>query len=410
MIRPIRGAPVACLLLVAAMAGSLCAQGRTLTERRKALVKIVSEGVKDPRVLKAIGDTPRHLFVSARHRKNAYFDMAIPIGSGATISPPYVVGFMTEQLLPKPTDKVLEIGTGSGYQAAILSPLVKEVYSIEIVESLGKSAASRLKRLGYKNIRTKVGDGYKGWPEHAPFDKIIVTCSPEKIPQPLIDQLREGGRMVIPLGQRYQQALCLVTKSGGKLKKEILESTFFIPMTGTAEELRVVKNDSAPPALVNGGFEQLSSRKSPLGWYYLRQMEAPEAPNAPEGKRVIVFQNQTPGRASQALQAVGVNGRRFRELEVSFWVRTTDAQTGAEDHEVPQLQLRFYDERRNNVGTFRLGPYLGTTIWTKRRGVFRIPGRARLAVMGIGLFGATGEAQFDDVRLEGRTKVTRRKR
>ena len=138
--------------------------------------------------------------------------MALPIGEQQTISPPFIVAYMTQEIDPQPTDRVLEIGTGSGYQAAMLSPLVKEVYTIEIVEPLGKRAARTLKRLGYKNVFAKVGDGYLGWPEAAPFDKIIVTCSPEKVPQPLVDQLKDGGLMIVPVGERYQQNLYLFRK------------------------------------------------------------------------------------------------------------------------------------------------------------------------------------------------------
>lgn len=176
---------------------------QTATQFESARHRMVDEvvagaGVKNPRVLQAIRDTPRHEFVAMNLRKQAYFDMALPIGFQQTISSPFIVAYMTESLDPQPTDKVLEIGTGSGYQAAVLSPLVKEVYSIEIVEGLGRKAERTLKQLRYTNVFTKVGDGFKGWPEHAPFNKIIVTCSPEGPPQPLIDQLAEGGLMVIP--------------------------------------------------------------------------------------------------------------------------------------------------------------------------------------------------------------------
>ncbi|MEX0817975.1 MAG: protein-L-isoaspartate(D-aspartate) O-methyltransferase, partial [Pirellulaceae bacterium] len=214
----------------------ICAaqQADPWTKARQELVELIAEGVKDPRVLQAVAATERHLFVPHDQVPNAYFDMSLPIGGGVTISPPYVVAFMTEQLEPQPDDRVLEIGTGSGYQAAILSPLVAQVYTIEIIEELGNEAAERLQRLGYKNVHVRVGDGFKGWPEQAPFDKIIVTCSPEEIPQPLVDQLKEGGTMLIPLGKRYQQSLCLVTKRAGKLERKVLESTFFVPMTGRA--------------------------------------------------------------------------------------------------------------------------------------------------------------------------------
>ena len=149
-------------------------------------------GVTDQRVLASMLATRRHEFVPRNVFNRAYLDAGVPIGSAQTISSPFIVAYMTQTLDPQPTDHVLEIGTGSGYQAAILSPLVEKVYSIEIVEALGKRAAKVLKKLKYKNVFTKIGDGYKGWAEHAPFDKIIVTCSPEDVPQPLVDQLKEG--------------------------------------------------------------------------------------------------------------------------------------------------------------------------------------------------------------------------
>ena len=203
-------------------------------EARARMVEheVVAAGVKDARVCDAIRATPRHEFVAASMRRYAYFDIAIPIGEGQTISSPFTVAYMTEQLQPKPTDKVLEIGTGSGYQAAVLSGLVSKVYSIEIVEPLGKRAAQTLRRLGYKNVETKIGDGYQGWAEHAPFDKIIVTCSPENVPKPLVEQLKEGGRLVVPLGKRYQQTLYLFKKVKGVLQAEPLQPTFFVPMMG----------------------------------------------------------------------------------------------------------------------------------------------------------------------------------
>ena len=199
--------------------------------------EIVAAGVKNPRVIAAMRATPRHEFVPANLWPNAYYDMALPIGEGQTISPPFIVAYMTEAIDPQPKDKVLEIGTGSGYQAAVLSGLVQDVYSIEIVESLGKRAAKTLKRLNYENVHTKVGDGYLGWPEHAPFDKIIVTCSPEKVPQALVDQLKEGGRIVIPVGERYQQTLYLLKKTDGKMLRESLLPVIFVPMTGKAEDV-----------------------------------------------------------------------------------------------------------------------------------------------------------------------------
>ena len=186
--------------------------------------EIVAAGVKNPRVIEAMRKTPRHEFVPLAQRKKVdstgfpliYHDMALSIGDSQTISPPFVVAYMTEAIDPQPTDRVLEIGTGSGYQAAVLSKLVRDVYTIEIVAPLGRRAEKTLQRLHYDNVHVKIGDGYQGWPEHAPFDKIIVTCSPEKVPPALVAQLKEGGRMVIPVGERYQQTLYLMKKDRRK--------------------------------------------------------------------------------------------------------------------------------------------------------------------------------------------------
>jgi len=160
----------------------------------------------------------------------------LQIGQGQTISQPYIVAFMTEQLQPKRKDRVLEIGTGSGYQAAVLAELAGEVYSIEIIEPLAKTAEATLRRLGYKNVQVKAGDGYKGWPEHAPFDAITVTCAPDHVPQPLIDQLKEGGRMIIPVGGFGDQELYLLEKKNGELERRAVLPVRFVPMTGEAQK------------------------------------------------------------------------------------------------------------------------------------------------------------------------------
>ena len=187
--------------------------------------------IKNRLVLEAMAAVPRHEFVPESLRKFAYRDEPLPIGYGQTISQPFIVAFMTEQLDPKPTDRVLEIGTGSGYQAAILSRLVAEVYTIEIVEPLAKRAAADLRRLGFMNVKVLAGDGYKGWPDHAPFDSIIVTCAPDNIPQPLIDQLRDGGRMIIPVGIPGHQQLYLLRKQGTKIEQQAVLPVSFVPMT-----------------------------------------------------------------------------------------------------------------------------------------------------------------------------------
>ncbi len=202
--------------------------------RRMVQRHLVERGIKNSRVLDAFRTVPRHKFLPPKTSRQAYDDESIPIGEGQTITPPYDVAFMTEVLDPKPTDKVYEVGTGSGYQSSILSRLVKDVYSVEIHRPLGERAAKVHKELGYTNIHTRIGDGYEGWPEAAPFDAIIVTCAPQRIPKPLLDQLKEGGRMVIPLGDRFNQIVHLIIKKDGKLIDKELKPTLFVPMTGKA--------------------------------------------------------------------------------------------------------------------------------------------------------------------------------
>ncbi|MGO8929706.1 MAG: protein-L-isoaspartate(D-aspartate) O-methyltransferase [Limisphaerales bacterium] len=191
--------------------------------------------ITNARVLAVMGRVPRHEFVPDRLRADAYTDYPLPIGHGQTISQPYIVAFMTEQLEPKPTDRVLEIGTGSGYQAAVLAELVAQVYTIEIIEELAQRAAADLKRLGYTNAHVRAGDGYQGWAEAAPFDAIIVTCAPESVPQPLIGQLKDGGRVIIPVGPVWHQDLVLLRKRGAKLEQHAVLPVSFVPMTGEAQ-------------------------------------------------------------------------------------------------------------------------------------------------------------------------------
>jgi protein-L-isoaspartate(D-aspartate) O-methyltransferase len=211
-------------------------------QKRQAMVEndIKGRGIKDKKVLGVMGRIPRHLFVDEGLRNRAYADYPLPIGEGQTISQPYVVALMTEALRLNPADRVLEIGTGSGYQAAVLSEIVKEVYTIEIRKSLADMAEKRLKDLGYMNVKVKYADGYFGWEKHAPFDAIIITASANHIPPPLIKQLKEGGRLIIPLGSTvYYQTLTLVTKKkGGDLDVEQMGSVAFVPMIGEMDKKR----------------------------------------------------------------------------------------------------------------------------------------------------------------------------
>ncbi len=387
-------------------------------EARRRLVdsRIRTAGVTNERVLDAIEQTPRHEFVPAAVRHQAYFDMALPIGSAQTISSPFIVASMTETLDPQPTDKVLEIGTGSGYQAAVLSPLVDEVYSIEIIEPLGLTARKVLDRLGYANVFTKIGDGFKGWPEKAPFDKIIVTCSPESVPVPLVEQLREGGSMIIPVGERYQQTLYRMTKRDGKLVREPLRPTLFVPMTGTAEAGRHTLPDPDHPKLVNGDFELAAVAKDPpddgepeilpvqhdgdadfiTGWYYGRQVHRV----VEHGNAMARFENETPGLGSHLLQGLAIDGNHVSTIRLSTRVRTHGVVKGPDSDAWPMLAISFYDSSRRDLGMTAIGPFRGTRDWHTNGRVLHVPPTAKEAIVRIGLFGATGRADFDDVHVE----------
>jgi protein-L-isoaspartate(D-aspartate) O-methyltransferase len=204
-------------------------------EERMDMVErqIRRRGVTDQDVLEAMERIPRHEFVPKEYQSQAYADHPLPIGYGQTISQPYIVALMTELLELKDTDRVLEIGTGSGYQAAILSEIVAEVYTVEIVEELAAEATERLDRLGYTNVHTLHADGYYGWEKHAPYDAIIVTCAPDHIPQPLVQQLEDGGRLVVPVGPPGgYQTLWQVIKSGDKVEKRNVTGVLFVPLTG----------------------------------------------------------------------------------------------------------------------------------------------------------------------------------
>jgi protein-L-isoaspartate(D-aspartate) O-methyltransferase len=202
------------------------------TRQRANMVEqqIKARGITNPDVIRSLLKVRRHLFVPPEYRHQAYGDFPLPIGFNQTISQPYVVAYMTEILEPEKNMKVLEIGTGSGYQAAIIAEICKEVYSIELIDSLANKAKETLASAGYKNITVKSGDGYLGWPEYAPFDAIIVTCAPVEIPKPLVDQLAEGGRLITPAGEMDKQVLVLMQKKNGKIMKTETLPVRFVPM------------------------------------------------------------------------------------------------------------------------------------------------------------------------------------
>ena len=375
-------------------------------------------GLTNPAVIDVMQRVPRNRFVPPLHQSIAFRDQAIAIGNAQTISPPYIVAYMTEQLDPQPGDKVLEIGTGSGYQAAVLSLLVDQVYSIEIVEPLGLRAEKTLQTLGMDNVHVRVGDGYKGWPEVAPFDSIIVTCSPESVPQPLIDQLREGGRMIIPIGERYQQSFYLCKKINGKLEKERLTQALFVPMTGEAEDKREVLPDPNNPSLVGGGFEEVRDNGTPVGWHYARNVQMIQDAEAKEGTRFARFtsvpepvappQRGTPattkpveGRQNyaQVLQGFPIDGRNVSKIRLEFWVRGQNVASTSGRRQTPIIVLWLYDEDRNQIAEILQSPCSGTFPWRRSTPEIAIPKKAREAILLVGLPQASGQLDIDDIVL-----------
>lgn len=373
-------------------------------EERNRMVSesLVKEGIKNQAVLKSMATVPRHMFVAANMRHQAYYDQAIAIGHKQTISPPYIVAYMTEMLDPQPDDRVLEIGTGSGYQAAILSKIVKEVYTIEIVDALGKNAARVLKDLKLDNVHPKIGDGYLGWLEKAPFDKIIVTCSPESVPQPLTDQLKEGGKMIVPLGTRYEQRFYMFEKKDGKLVKSSLLPALFVPMTAEAEKHRKIQPDPKHPTINNGGFEiDDDDDGHPNGWHYQRQMSL-ESKGAPEGKNYVKFSNETPGRGAQMLQGMGMDGQAVPNIEISLKVRANNIR--GEVNEQASFIIQFYNSNRDPMDVVMIGPWEGTFDWKTYSKKIAVPSKAREAIVRVGLNGATGDLSVDDIQLTAKPK------
>lgn len=369
-------------------------------QQRNEMVRVAVEGagVSNSRVLDAMRDTPREMFIPNRLWEYAYQDAALPIGNEQTISSPFIVAYMTESLSPQPQDRVLEIGTGSGYQAAVLSPLVKDVYTIEIVKPLGEKAKKVLKRLDYDNVHVKVGDGFAGWPEHAPFDKIIVTCSPENVPKPLQEQLAEGGMMVIPVGERHQQTLMLFTKTDGELVPTDLRPTLFVPMTGDAEANRQVLPDPDNPKILNGDFEEdLPENGFVDGWYYQRSMSLVDDDRSPSGNRHVRFDVEQAGVKAHLMQGFAINGEEIGRVILSASIKCDSVLAGNHPDDLPIVSLTFLDDNRRELGTGFIGPFRGTRDWRNLDNEIRVPEKTREALVRIGMFGATGSCSFDNI-------------
>jgi protein-L-isoaspartate(D-aspartate) O-methyltransferase len=357
-------------------------------------------GIANERVLKAMGEMPRHEFVTRRYREMAYYDMALPIGRGQTISPPSLVAEMVDHLEPQPGDRVLEVGTGTGYQAAVLGRLVAEVYTIEIVGALARRARSTLRRLGCANVEVRTGDGYLGWPEQAPFDGIIVACAPERVPVPLVDQLREGGRIVVPLGQGYDQMIYVFKKTNGLLARELVSPAAFVPMTGRAELDRDPAGAAVKPVLLNGSFEELMPGTSrPMNWYHQRQVTVTRVRDAPDGEKAVVFHNASRDRTAEVSQAFGLDGRRWRHVVLKGWARGQGIERGTSQRERASLVVAFYDERREILEAAAAGEWRGSFEWRAFEQRTIIPVAAREAVLRVGLCGATGELWVDDLEM-----------
>ncbi len=402
----------------------------TVPEAQRMVIDVLvpTKQLKNIDVLKAMMRVPRDQFVAKDLRPFAYQDITLPIGNSQTISPPFVVAYMTEQLDPKPTDRILEIGTGSGYQAAVLGLLVQDVYTIEIVKNLGQRAETLLKRLKYANIHCKVGDGYLGWPDAAPFDKIIVTCSPEKIPQPLVDQLKEGGKILIPLGDRYQQYFYLFTKVNGQMEKQTLIPAFFVPMTGEAESKRIVKPDPKNPALVGGDFEEINEgSNTPVGWYYTRNVAIAPEENAPSGSSVLLFNNEkvlqeqlkkekigqsvgTVMTAAQkshelmahSLQAFAIDGNYVKKLNLSCYIRANDLKSNDGSRMIPVVVLSFFDKERSFIGEKIIVAVPTSNFDWKifERQDIAVPKKAKEGAIRIGILTGTGELAIDKIEIK----------
>lgn len=400
---------VLCMLLLAigsiAQAPALHAQSNAQNianaRRRMVAEEIQPHGIQDARLLDAMREVPREQFLPLNKRSVAYLNIAITFGEGHVMLPPLVTAHMIEQLEPKYSDKVLVVGTGTGYSSALLSRITNKVYTVEIDRATAATAEETFKRVKYDNISLKVGDGFEGWKEHAPFQKIIVECSPENVPQPLLEQLDEGGLLLIPIGVDFDQTMHLYKKVNGELSSISAWPTLLVPMKGRAEELKSSSDQPRVPAINNGGFEELleGTKDVPVGWSYLRQGRVIEDNLSPEGKRCLQFTNETPGNAAMALQAFPVDGKTTSEITLSFRVMGKEIRPGQTRQQLPRVEVTFFDEKRRPVGGDWVGGWYMNFDWVKKDRRFTVPRLAKFAIVQLTMEGATGEIRFDDIRL-----------
>jgi protein-L-isoaspartate(D-aspartate) O-methyltransferase len=379
---------------------------RELLEARRLMVQeeIAAQGIENERLLEAMREVPREQFLPLSRRNLAYINVAITYGDGQIVLPPLVTAHLIEQLNPQKNDKVLVIGPGSGYSTALLSRMAREVYAVEIDPAVAKMAEETLARLKYTNVKLRVGDGFEGWKEHAPYQRIIVECSPDSVPKALVEQLAEGGMLLVPTGDEFDQTMHLCKKENGKLTTLSLWPTLLLPMKGKAEELRSQSEMPRDPSILNGGFEELvpKTKDIPAHWAYVRQGRAIADEFCPEGKNSLAFVNITAGAAATALQAFPVDGKKVSELSFACKVWGKDIRPGQNRQQLPRVEVRFFDEKRRLVGGDWMGGWHLTFDWLGKEHVFSVPRTAKFAVLRIGLGGATGEIRFDDLRLEYR--------
>lgn len=356
---------------------------------------------EDPIVLSAIMRTARDRFVPASYKKTAFRDLAVPLGRSRYQQAPSLLAYMTEELDVRPDEKVLHIGTGSGYYTAVLSLLAKEVYTVELDETLGNRASQTFEKLAYTNIYTKIADGYDGWEEHAPFDRIVFTCSPETVPEPLVKQLREGGVMIVPLGEPFRQVLYRCKKKGEELQKEFLLPYPFELMEGEAQSRRQTKPDPERPELSNGHFERFHENGEPYGWFSMTNAIVREVPDAPEGRHFLKLEvnsfSSDEARFARAEQSFALEGKNVSRLHLEAFLRGDRLETlsARNVRASASMILLCYDESDRLLQRYDLAPVSGSFDWKAFQCEISVPKKTKKATLILTLSDRTGTLEFD---------------